>query len=274
MGVSDMEIAVEWAALEGWNPGIDDAEKFRSIDPDAFLVGRIGDDPAAVISNVRYDSTFSFLGFYIVRPDFRGQGYGLKIWNAAIQLAGNRTIGLDGVVDQQSNYKKSGFDLAYRNIRQEGKVLADAQRGSSLVPLENLPFAAIEKLDRPFFPAGRQPFLHSWIQPAHGTALAAIDSRGDLTGYGVIRQCRNGWKIGPLFATISTDAERLFVGLQSGIPSGARLFLDTPEINKEALALAARYQMNPVFETARMYRGEAPTLDLNGIFGVTSFELG
>jgi hypothetical protein len=30
------------------------------------------------------------------------------------------TIGLDGVVAQQGNYLKSGFQLAYRNIRYQG----------------------------------------------------------------------------------------------------------------------------------------------------------
>jgi hypothetical protein len=32
--------------------------------------------------------------------------------------------------------------------------------------------------------------------------------------------------------------------------------------------------MTVVFETARMYTGEAPRLPLDGIFGVTTFELG
>jgi hypothetical protein len=34
------------------------------------------------------------------------------------------------------------------------------------------------------------------------------------------------------------------------------------------------YAMSPVFETARMYKGAAPKLPLERIFGITSFELG
>ncbi len=33
---------------------------------------------------------------------------------------GARTVGLDGVVAQQENYKKSGFVLAHRNVRHGG----------------------------------------------------------------------------------------------------------------------------------------------------------
>jgi hypothetical protein len=32
--------------------------------------------------------------------------------------------------------------------------------------------------------------------------------------------------------------------------------------------------MTPMFETARMYRGRAPDLPLDRIFGITTFELG
>jgi hypothetical protein len=52
------------------------------------------------------------------------------------------------------------------------------------------------------------------------------------------------------------------------------IFLDTPEINPAAVALAQKYNMQVSFETARMYTGECPSLPLNRIFGVTSFEIG
>ena len=45
-------------------------------------------------------------------------------------------------------------------------------------------------------------------------------------------------------------------------------------IHEAARLLVERHGMTPVFETARMYTGTAPTLPLERIFGVTSFELG
>ncbi|MFL5173061.1 MAG: GNAT family N-acetyltransferase, partial [Microvirga sp.] len=55
---------------------------------------------------------------------------------------------------------------------------------------------------------------------------------------------------------------------------GGLLFLDVPEPNQSALGLAARYGLAPAFQTARMYRGAAPGLPLDRIYGITSFELG
>jgi hypothetical protein len=52
------------------------------------------------------------------------------------------------------------------------------------------------------------------------------------------------------------------------------VFIDIPSENKEAIALAAGMGLEPVFETARMYRGTAPSIPLRNVFGVTTLELG
>ena len=97
---------------------------------------------------------------------------------------------------------------------------------------------------------------------------------GKLAGYGVNRKCRSGYKIGPLFADSPELAEVLFLALKSGIKPAESFYLDTPEVNRAAVALAERYNMKVIFETARMYTGEKPDIPLNHLFGVTSFELG
>ena len=94
---------------------------------------------------------FAFLGFYIVRPDLRGRGYGLRIWNAAVDHAGGRTIGLDGVVAQQENYKKSGFRLAYANVRYGGRVPAGVRAGRDH-PLRDVSFAPWRRTTPRFSP--------------------------------------------------------------------------------------------------------------------------
>jgi hypothetical protein len=55
---------------------------------------------------------------------------------------------------------------------------------------------------------------------------------------------------------------------------GGEVFLDVPEPNAEAVALARAHGLAPVFETARMYRGAVRPLRSERIFGITSFELG
>ncbi len=71
----ELEVAIAWAAAEGWNPGLQDADCFYGTDPTGFLMGFLNNEPIASISAVKYGESFGFIGFYIVKPGFRGQGY-------------------------------------------------------------------------------------------------------------------------------------------------------------------------------------------------------
>ena len=71
---------------------------------------------------VNHDCNFAFLGLYLCKPEHRGHGHGIDIWRAGIAHAGARTIGLDGVLDQQANYARSGFQSYCRIIRYAGRI--------------------------------------------------------------------------------------------------------------------------------------------------------
>jgi GNAT superfamily N-acetyltransferase len=272
MRPDEISLAVDWAATEGWNPGLADDACFASVDPEGFLIAELDGAPAATVSCVNYDARFSFLGFYIVRPDLRGRGYGLRIWNAAIAHAGTRVIGLDGVTAQQDNYRKSGFQLAYANVRYGGTVAAPAARRPEIIALSDVPIAALEADDATVFPARRTAFLRAWIGAAgHGGCALMRDGRP--AGWGVIRPCRRGFKIGPLAADDRVTAEAVLSALLAKV-GGGEIFLDVPDINRDAVALAQDFGLAPVFETARMYTGPISPLRLERVFGVTSLELG
>ena len=273
MNRAEVDLAVEWAAVEGWNPGLHDADCYYSADSQGFLIGYLDDKPIATISVIRYGTSFGFLGFYIVAPDYRGQGYGIQIWNAGLEHLAGRTIGLDGVVAQQENYKKSGFKLAYRNVRYAGSGGGQSREDVGIVDLASVPFETVAAYDRPFFPADRSDFTKNWIGQPDSHALGIVE-HGSLAGYGVIRRCRAGYKIGPLFADTPQLAESLFLALRAKTTLTDTIYLDTPEMNPAAIKLAERYHMTVSFETARMYSGDAPELPLQRTFGVTSFEIG
>ena len=266
-------IAIEWAAMEGWNPGLQDSEAFYAADPDGFLVGILNGEPVACISAVRYDDTFGFIGFYIVKKEFRGRGYGLKIWNAAMSCLENCNIGLDGVVDQQANYRKSGFQLAYNNIRYEGVANYQMEKAPEIIEVNAVPFPDLVDYDKALFGTSRPTFLRQWLQMNQSEPFVYY-KEGVIRGYSVVRRCRVGYKIGPLFGDTPEIAEQLFKACLDFAAKGTSIFLDIPEVNPSASSLLAKYQMKPVFETARMYTQEAPDIDIDRVFGVTSFELG
>jgi hypothetical protein len=270
---AELDIGIGWAADEGWNPGLHDADSFHAADPGGFLLGRLGGEPIGMVSAVKYGAGFGFIGFYIVRPAWRGQGHGLALWHAAMARLQGRLIGLDGVVAQQDNYRRSGFQLAYNNVRHEGVPRRAASRDPNVLPLAQVPFDELLRYDTAFFTEPREVFLRHWIAQRGSVALG-IRRGGALAGYGVLRPCRDAFKIGPLFADDPDLADRLLRALVDTLPAEARVQLDIPAVNPAAVALVAAHGLAPVFQTARMYTAEAPRVALERIYGVTTFELG
>ena len=271
MRQDELQFAVDLAAGEGWNPGIHDAESFYHADPEGFFLGEVGGEPVGCIAAVAYTRNFGYIGLYIVRKAFRGKGIGWKLWFHALERLGRRNIGLDGVVEHQADYRKSGFRLAHRNIRYEGSCTKKAISERIAVISDDL-FEDLVDYDRNMFPVGRPAFLKNWISQPEGSALC-VQRNNRIIGYGVIRRCLIGYKIGPLFADDAQTADDLFVALSSEGGDGP-VFLDIPDINPDALALAERHGMKEVFETSRMYNKNAPPLHLHRIYGGTTFEVG
>ncbi len=264
--------AIEWAASEGWNPGLADLPCFLTQDEALFLGVEDRGALLSVIAATRYGAGFGFVGFYIARPDLRGQGHGMAVWRAGMAQLAGRLVGLDGVVAQQDNYRKSGFTLAWNNIRFGGVPQRPPVPAQGIVSAAEVPFAALAALDRSVFPAARETFLRGWIaQPGH-VALAHVTD-GTVNGFGVIRPAREGHKIGPLVAETPAVAQALAAALLARVPDGP-VFLDVPEPHRAAVALASSLGLTPGFETARMYTGAAPEIRAERLFGVTSFELG
>ncbi|AGW90505.1 MULTISPECIES: GNAT family N-acetyltransferase [Cupriavidus] len=281
---AELDQLVGWAASEGWNPGLHDAELFWATDPDAFIAADLDGELIGGGAITSYDGEFGFMGFFIVRPEFRGRGLGNELWHARrdrliARLRPGASIGLDGVFAMQDYYAKGGFVFSHRNLRFRAEIPDTLARPpeppsehEGIVPLGEVAFEQLLEYDRTCFPAARAAFLRGWIRQADALALGFM-RHGKLSGYGVVRRCGDGCKVGPLFADDAEAAEVLYARL-AAFAAGGPLFLDVPENHPAAMALAHRHGMTEVFGCARMYLGPEPGLVLARIFGITTFELG
>jgi RimJ/RimL family protein N-acetyltransferase len=269
----ELSMVIDWAAAEGWNPGLQDADVFYQADPQGFFLGLLDGVPIAAASGVRYGDDYGFVGLLIVLPEFRDKTYGWRVGQAAMQHLAGRTVGIDGVVAHQPSYRRLGFTYAHRNVRYQGVVARQVNQPQGLATAGAVNFADIEAFDRCCFPAERPVFLRNWLQYPGGHALVRQHA-GHVTGYALARPCTDGYKIGPLFADSPGDAEALLSGILAALPIGSNYYLDVPQTNLAAMALVEKQGMTMVFETARMYSGAMPELPISRIFGITTFELG
>ncbi|MFE0653900.1 GNAT family N-acetyltransferase [Streptomyces sp. NPDC059534] len=273
--LQDWALVRSWAAEEGWNPGLSDAPAFFAQDPGGFFMGRVDGEPVSAISVVNYDATYAFLGFYLVRPEFRGLGHGLATWRAALAHAGERSVGLDGVPAQQDNYRRSGFATAYRTARYVGTVPAPDAPVTGVVAAGRVDPAALAAYDGSCHHAGRPRFLSAWLStPGHRALVRVVDGRP--TGYGVVRPAEDEARVGPLFADTPADAAALLDALAGAARDfgSDRIAVDMPEANPAAARLALERGLEPTFETARMYTGPVRPVAPERVFGVTTLELG
>jgi GNAT superfamily N-acetyltransferase len=282
MSRAEVDDLIVWAALEGWNPGLHDAELFWTADPRAFLAAELDGESIGGGAITSYDGVFGFMGLFIVRPQYRGRGYGNALWHARrerllARLRPGASIGLDGVFAMQDYYAAGGFVFSHRNLRFRADIearpaIAAQREDHELVSLAAVDFDDVLAYDRTCFPALRPSFLEAWISQPDALALGCRRD-GALVGFGVARRCREGYKIGPLFADDLLAADALYMRLAS-VAAGGPVFLDAPESNPAAMELVRRHRMAEVFGCARMYLGPRPVLADDRVFGITSFELG
>jgi hypothetical protein len=190
-----------------------------------------------------------------------------------VEHLGERTVGLDGVIERQSSYARSGFVTAHRNIRFEWTGPAALEEDPAVQRLDPSDFEELLAYDAALFPGSRDEFLRAWTGQPGCTGLIYRSADGDIAGYGLLRPCRTGHKLGPLFADTPRIAASLLQTFRRHAGAGP-IFIDMPEPNAAALQLAARHDMRRVFETARMYAPRAPSLPLERTFGITTYELG
>ncbi|HEX2448378.1 MAG TPA: GNAT family N-acetyltransferase [Methyloceanibacter sp.] len=272
MPFSEVETTIDWAAREGWNPGLGDAACFYTIDPDGFFMGVLDGRPIARVAMPIYDEHFAFCGLYIVDPAYRGRGYGLQLTKASLDYIGGRNAALDGVEAMAEKYARLGYRRAHRSTRYMFTPQRAVTPGREIVPIARVPFAKLAAYDRAHFLAPRERFLERWISQPSAVALAFVDG-SELNGYGVLRKCRVGYKIGPLFAEAPEIAEALY-GALCNHAIGEPVFIDIPEPNQAGLKLAAKHHMRSDFACERMYLRGDPGLPLDAIYGITTFEAG
>lgn len=257
LDLAGVETLLDWAATEGWNPGVGDAPAFHAADPDGFIGAFVDGEMVAGISAVAYGASFGFVGLYICQPAHRGQGHGRAVWDAAMARLGNRIIGLDGVPEQQANYRKMGFVAAYETIRMTGQP---RDLGAAATAVDSV--AQIAAIDKVGFPTPRAAFLVEWIKPPR--RVLVLDG-----GYGAVRPCVSDNKIGPLFAPDTMTALHLL-----GALSTATVSIDVPVLRTDFLEALIEAGWSSGFSTTRMYRNGTLGPPAGQVFGVTTLELG
>lgn len=268
-------VLVNWAKQEGWNPGVHDAEAFWAQDPEGFVGVHHEGELVAGGSIVSYDGAFGFMGFFIVKPEFRGMGLGRTLWmhrrdTLLARLQPGAAIGMDGVVDMQPFYASGGFVHQFADMRYALQGQARAQDPNVQHGVPNA--ETLKAYDKTCFLVDRERFLERWWSQPDGHVFTYLE-KGTILGYATLRDATEGRRIGPLFADTPEVASALVNACLNAAEDNT-VYLDVPMANRHAVALVQSLGGEAVFECARMVHGPVPDWPIERVYGITSFELG
>ncbi len=269
MTLSDLGMVLGWAQDEGWNPGRSDAAAFWAADPGGFFLADVDGTPAAAISVVNHSAEHAFLGLYICRPAFRGQGYGKALWDAALRHAGSRSVTLEGVPDQQDNYRRSGFQHLGTTVRYRIRLAHAPVTSRTMTSSVTDQMMA---LDAKAVGYTRPAFASSWFAGGVDRQTIVLPDVDQELAFATYRLCADGAKIGPLYAHTPQHARALLHA--EPFEQHGDTFIDVPQDCAPLSELVQELGGVPVFETARMVRGLAACAHPPLFHSVCTLELG
>jgi ribosomal-protein-alanine N-acetyltransferase len=293
--VDDIPTVTAWARREGFSPGVGDVAIYRNTDRQGVWVACLKSRPVGCVAGVRYNANYGFIGLFLVVPEQRGKGYGVRLWRHALHhLADVPCVGLEAAPDRIADYAGWGFAPASPTTRWQrpapgepvgpstptGPEDGASERPSGpawcLLTGDAIPEGAVLRFDALREPSPRPHFLHQWLRHPAGTVHALVDREGTIHGFGRLRPCLltegEGWRIGPLVAATPEAARALVEGLLQQHPGV--VLIDVPGANPRAAPLLRELGFAPVSQTLRMYRGPAPRVSLADVYGLACLELG
>ena len=272
LGLQEMVFPMEVAYKEGWNPGLYDGAAFFQADPDGFFLAEQNGGMAGAISAVRCGEDLVVIGNHFVLPPFRGKGIGKALWEHALLQAGEKTAVCNGLTEGRAFYESYGFQGAYNVIRYGGVMFAEARHSRDVYPACDIDFRRLAQADAVFFGAARERVLKAWLETPVMESVCLLKD-GDMRGWGSLRRCRKGWRLGPVFARDYACAEEMIRHLAMKT-CDEWVYIDIPETNVQAIRLAFAIGMAPLSARLKLFWGERIQEPIEQIFGFTSLDIG
>ena len=279
--------AIKPMAKEGWRPGLKDAEFFLACDPTAAFVGELNGKPIATVRISKYGDSFAFIGAYLVDKAYRGKGYGLKIFNAAVSsVRPTSKIGLYALLHLEKMYERSGFRSHFYAARYDFYLSAMAcfLRIAEKIPvevkaIEDVELENIFRYDTHVFGFERSAFLSRLLRAEGTLGYVAVNNDGLTVGYISARPTflqEEGYLIEPLFADSKAIAERLLKALFEKLSHEEKVapLVCMDASTKQGMELGEELQGKKVFDLVYMVTKVLPNTCLEKQFGVVIVDLG
>lgn len=271
----------------GWNRSRSDGPTHyhAALDGHSWLLIAPQDSssPQGCVLALPFPNGTGWIGFFLVSASHRGQGLGGALWrgmDAIWAQNGTSFMGLDGVEEQVPTYTRRGFVDVGRIVLMtcSASALKDHPEVASDGDVRDIREAdreALRKLDE----------MHTGLDRGRYWVSSGLLDRADvfgfahyfdstLDGFVLVRECKEGHRVGPLFAPSAAVATQLLCLVMQHpaiAKSNGSLIVEVFGANAEARKVFEDLGWSDVgVEYHRMwYEGRVPEPQRDGGLGTT-----
>ena len=278
MSRGDVAAATRLVDEAGWNQIAADWARFLAIEPEGCFVAEIEGGLVGTTVACRFPPV-AWLAMVLVAEDRRRSGIGRGLVEHAVGWLDDsriKTIRLDATPPGRAIYEKLGFSPQFEVARYGGKVQpppsAGGDTGERVVRARlDRDLASILELDHRVTRTNRAGWLKA-IVSEWPDAVRTVLAGDRLEGFVAARRGARATQIGPCIARGSAGAALLHdVALRH---VGDEIYIDVPEPNGSACALAEAMGLGAQRRFVRMCKGEPVLEDLSRLWSSSGPELG
>jgi predicted N-acetyltransferase YhbS len=274
MTSEDIPFAVEITDREEWGYTDDDFAVMMELAPHGCFVAHSEGKKVGMLTTINYGKT-AWMGNVVVKADRRKENVGSELVMHAVdhlKSVSVESIGLYSYLDSISFYERIGFKQSFKVGSYSGHVSGPHHQGTRSFAQEAMP--AIVSLDQAYFPGDRTRLLSAIVENDPNLFFWSGDSevRGYVTGFCSSKAC----VIGPWVCTPErlNLAEDLILDCFAALGDREKT-VAIPLVNKKAVHLVEKHGLTKDFEVVAMfYETDESGMNLDGIFGVGSLEMG
>lgn len=270
----EMFIITDLAAMAGTNPGINDGEFLFKADNNGFIAAIEDNKVNGTIAVIKYPNNLAFIGLHFVVEHYRNSGLMEKLLSVALDIAGERNIGVNCKEEYVSLYENAGFKPAFKIVSYEGisdEILNELPQNINSPHLT--PYDKVYDYYGKTFPYEGKMFFNQWLNQPQSLLFGKYEN-DKYKGLGLLKPCRKGFRLSPLIADDRESAKEILTSLVSHYPAGTPYYLDIPVQNMDGINLAEELKLKKIGEALRMYKGKEHKISLNNIYSFTSMEIG
>ena len=225
-----------------WNPSFSDADLYFNPETSHFYLGYVNYVPAFSVGFTIYkDPKIMFAGMYYCLPEYRHVGncflyatnkfHELKKTCDILALPGTPLMGRK--YENKMGVKIRGKIFRRRLFIEPEKLCNKNYDTSVLKNVNDIDINNLIKFDRSVCGYDRSAVLKKLplVDPIN-TSVLVHQTNGEIKGYGMLRRCVEGYKIGPLLAENVTVASEILWALKTKV-LGLGEILVTVDVGEE-----------------------------------------